>query len=57
MTPRCSPARPRNWPICCWNGEQLQEAGADEMIISTITHNHVDRVRSYRLLAEGWQRR
>jgi alkanesulfonate monooxygenase SsuD/methylene tetrahydromethanopterin reductase-like flavin-dependent oxidoreductase (luciferase family) len=38
--------------------EQLQEAtGADELIVTTITHDHADRVRSYRLLAEEWTRR
>ncbi|AKJ09295.1 monooxygenase [Streptomyces incarnatus] len=38
--------------------EQLQEAtGADELLITTITHDHADRVRSYELLAEEWQRR
>jgi luciferase family oxidoreductase group 1 len=38
--------------------EVLQEAtGADELIITTITHDHRDRVRSYQLLAEEWQRR
>ena len=38
--------------------EQLQQAtGADELIITTITHDHADRVRSYRLLAEEWSRR
>ena len=38
--------------------EQLKEAtGADELIITTITHDHADRVRSYRLLAEEWARR
>jgi luciferase family oxidoreductase group 1 len=38
--------------------QQLQEAtGADELIITTITHDHADRVRSYQLLAEEWQRR
>jgi alkanesulfonate monooxygenase SsuD/methylene tetrahydromethanopterin reductase-like flavin-dependent oxidoreductase (luciferase family) len=38
--------------------EQLQEAtGADELIITTITHDHADRVRSYRLLADEWRRR
>ncbi|THA33907.1 LLM class flavin-dependent oxidoreductase [Streptomyces sp. A1547] len=38
--------------------ERLQEAtGADELLITTITHDHADRVRSYRLLAEEWQRR
>ncbi|MFF3501769.1 LLM class flavin-dependent oxidoreductase [Streptomyces sp. NPDC003247] len=38
--------------------EQLQEAtGADELLITTITHDHADRVRSYRLLAEEWRRR
>ncbi|MER6564279.1 LLM class flavin-dependent oxidoreductase [Streptomyces sp. NPDC001027] len=38
--------------------ERLQEAtAADELIITTITHDHADRVRSYRLLAQEWQRR
>jgi luciferase family oxidoreductase group 1 len=38
--------------------EQLQDAtGADELAITTITHDHKDRVRSYRLLADEWQRR
>lgn len=38
--------------------ERLQEAtGADELLITTITHGHADRVRSYRLLAEEWNRR
>lgn len=38
--------------------ETLRDAtGADELIITTITHDHADRVRSYQLLAEEWQRR
>lgn len=38
--------------------DRLQEAtGADELLITTITHDHADRVRSYRLLAEEWRRR
>jgi len=38
--------------------ETLRDAtGADELIVTTITHDHADRVRSYRLLAEEWQRR
>ena len=38
--------------------EILRDAtGADELIITTITHDHADRVRSYQLLAEEWQRR
>ncbi|HEX3711164.1 MAG TPA: LLM class flavin-dependent oxidoreductase [Trebonia sp.] len=38
--------------------EQLRDAtGADELIITTITHDHADRVRSFRLLAEEWARR
>ncbi|MEU6636537.1 LLM class flavin-dependent oxidoreductase [Streptomyces rochei] len=38
--------------------EQLQEATeADELLITTITHGHADRVRSYELLAEEWRRR
>ncbi|MCK9896094.1 LLM class flavin-dependent oxidoreductase [Frankia sp. AgB32] len=38
--------------------EQLQQAtGARELAITTITHQHTDRVRSYELLAEEWRRR
>ena len=38
--------------------EQLREAtGADELIVTTITHQHADRVRSYELLAEEWRGR
>jgi alkanesulfonate monooxygenase SsuD/methylene tetrahydromethanopterin reductase-like flavin-dependent oxidoreductase (luciferase family) len=38
--------------------ELLRDAtGADELIITTITHDHADRVRSYELLAEEWRRR
>ena len=38
--------------------EQLQEAtGADELLITTIIHDHADRVRSYELLAQEWRRR
>lgn len=38
--------------------EQLRDAtGADELIVTTITHQHADRVRSYQLLADEWQRR
>ncbi len=38
--------------------EQLRDAtGADELIVTTITHNHADRVRSYELLAQEWSRR
>ena len=38
--------------------ERLRDAtGADELLITTITHDHADRVRSYELLAEEWRRR
>jgi alkanesulfonate monooxygenase SsuD/methylene tetrahydromethanopterin reductase-like flavin-dependent oxidoreductase (luciferase family) len=38
--------------------ERLRDAtGADELIITTITHDHDDRVRSYELLADEWARR
>jgi alkanesulfonate monooxygenase SsuD/methylene tetrahydromethanopterin reductase-like flavin-dependent oxidoreductase (luciferase family) len=38
--------------------EQLRDAtAADELIITTITHDHADRVRSYELLAQEWARR
>ncbi len=37
--------------------EQLRDAtGADELIVTTITHDHADRVRSYELLAHEWSR-
>ncbi|OBG74983.1 MULTISPECIES: LLM class flavin-dependent oxidoreductase [unclassified Mycobacterium] len=38
--------------------ERLRDAtGADELLVTTITHDHRDRVRSYELLAEEWARR
>jgi alkanesulfonate monooxygenase SsuD/methylene tetrahydromethanopterin reductase-like flavin-dependent oxidoreductase (luciferase family) len=38
--------------------ERLRDAtGADELIVTTVTHDHADRVRSYRLLADEWSRR
>jgi luciferase family oxidoreductase group 1 len=38
--------------------ERLRDATeADELIITTITHDHADRVRSYQLLAQEWSRR
>jgi alkanesulfonate monooxygenase SsuD/methylene tetrahydromethanopterin reductase-like flavin-dependent oxidoreductase (luciferase family) len=38
--------------------EQLRDATeADELIITTITHDHPDRVLSYQLLAEEWAKR
>ncbi|GAA2118534.1 LLM class flavin-dependent oxidoreductase [Actinomadura napierensis] len=30
--------------------------GADELLITTITHDHADRVHSYELLADAWNR-
>lgn len=38
--------------------EQLRDAtAADELIVTTITHDHADRVQSYALLADEWSRR
>ena len=38
--------------------ERLRDATeADELIVTTITHDHADRVRSFQLLAEEWARR
>jgi len=35
--------------------ERLQETtDADELIVTTITHSHTDRIRSYALLAQEW---
>ncbi|GAA0937384.1 hypothetical protein [Actinocorallia libanotica] len=28
--------------------------GADELLVTTITHDHADRLRSFELLAEEW---
>lgn len=36
--------------------ETLQRVtGADELLVTTITHEHADRVRSYELLAKAWK--
>jgi len=38
--------------------ERLRDATeADELLVTTITHDHADRVRSYELLAQEWARR
>jgi alkanesulfonate monooxygenase SsuD/methylene tetrahydromethanopterin reductase-like flavin-dependent oxidoreductase (luciferase family) len=38
--------------------EQLREAtGADEIAVTTMTHRHEDRVHSYELLAQEWNKR
>ncbi|GEE02746.1 putative monooxygenase (luciferase-like) [Gordonia spumicola] len=38
--------------------ERLRDAtGADELVVTTITHGHAERVRSYELLAREWARR
>ncbi|WP_326558160.1 LLM class flavin-dependent oxidoreductase [Micromonospora sp. NBC_01796] len=38
--------------------EQLRDAtGADELVLTTVTHDHDDRVRSYRLIGQEWERR
>ncbi|MCW2541249.1 MAG: luciferase family oxidoreductase [Frankiales bacterium] len=38
--------------------ERLRDAtGADELIVTTITHDHADRIRSYELLAQEWAAR
>jgi hypothetical protein len=36
---------------------RLRPTEADELLITTITHDHLDRVRSYELLADEWRRR
>jgi alkanesulfonate monooxygenase SsuD/methylene tetrahydromethanopterin reductase-like flavin-dependent oxidoreductase (luciferase family) len=38
--------------------DQLRDATkADELIVTAITHDHADRIRSYRLLSEEWAKR
>ena len=34
--------------------EFVEQTGADELIVTTMTHGHEDRVTSYRLLAREW---
>jgi len=34
----------------------IDVTAADELVITTITHHHSDRVRSYELLAKHWER-
>ena len=40
--------------------EQLERivevTGADELVVTTMTHSHADRVSSYELLAKQWTR-
>ncbi len=58
---RCAEQKPENPHGAGQPQGQLQPveygAGADELLITTITHGHADRVRSYALLAEEWRRR
>jgi alkanesulfonate monooxygenase SsuD/methylene tetrahydromethanopterin reductase-like flavin-dependent oxidoreductase (luciferase family) len=35
----------------------VKATGADELLITTITTDHADRVRSHELLAEAWSAR
>jgi alkanesulfonate monooxygenase SsuD/methylene tetrahydromethanopterin reductase-like flavin-dependent oxidoreductase (luciferase family) len=37
-------------------GRIVDVTGADELVVTTMTHTHADRVRSYALLAEHWNR-
>jgi luciferase family oxidoreductase group 1 len=37
-------------------GRIVDLTGADEVVVTTMTHSHADRVRSYELLAEHWDR-
>ena len=37
-------------------GRIVDVTGADELVVTTMTHGHADRVRSYELLAEHWDR-
>ncbi len=34
--------------------ELVERTGADELMITTMTHGHEDRLGSYRLIAEAW---
>jgi len=33
-----------------------QVTGADELLVTTIVHDHAARIRSFELLAAGWKR-
>ena len=34
----------------------IDVTGADELVVTTMTHDHADRVRPYELLAKQWDR-
>lgn len=51
LTPS-SPARRRPGPSSV--GSCQDATGADELLVTTITHSHADRVRSFELLAREW---
>jgi alkanesulfonate monooxygenase SsuD/methylene tetrahydromethanopterin reductase-like flavin-dependent oxidoreductase (luciferase family) len=34
----------------------IDVTGADELVVTTMTHDHLNRVRSYELLAKQWDR-
>ena len=34
----------------------VELTGADELAVTTMTHGHADRVRSYELLAKHWDK-
>jgi alkanesulfonate monooxygenase SsuD/methylene tetrahydromethanopterin reductase-like flavin-dependent oxidoreductase (luciferase family) len=36
-------------------GRLVEATGADEVVVTTITHDHADRIRSYELLAKEWR--
>jgi hypothetical protein len=37
-------------------GRIVEVTGADEVVVTTMTHEHADRARSYELLARHWDR-
>ena len=37
-------------------GRIVEVTGADELVVTTMTHDHADRVQSYELLAKHWDR-
>ncbi len=47
--------RPIEWPSS--SASSPTETGADELLITTITHDQRDRIRSYELLADEWAAR
>ena len=49
---RSSSATPTKWRTSFRRSQRL--AGADELVVTSVTHGHADRLRSHELIAKRW---